>query len=162
MSTTSFRNYLIAAQELLLVEADLPPTSNNAYNAERQERQRLAVAVDAALDAAYNYGRGTPGNTFGWQATLSSVDAGSAVIKAGVRDVEKVASAVHDGWNATAKRFVSNPNQFSDTETLRQKGTLDAKIASRKALMQQTYAMLPEDEKEKDRVVARTLLKMIQ
>jgi hypothetical protein len=56
---------------------------------------------------------------------------------------------------------VQAPEQFDDTEKLRQAGKLDAKIQQRAQLMKQNYAQLPEEEKEKDRVVARALLQAI-
>lgn len=131
------------------------------YLTEALTNDQLAAQVDAAMDAEYQYGRSTPGNSFGWQATLSSVAMGRQAIERGVTDLEAVADVVHQGWNATAERFVQNPDQFSDTAALRQSGKLEAKLAARKALMSKTYAQLPEQEKEKDRVVARVLLKAL-
>jgi len=66
------------------------------------------------------------------------------------------------GWNTTAQAFVKNPDQFSDTEKLKAAGKLEAKLQQRSQLMKQNYAQLPEEEKEKDRVVARALLQAIK
>ena len=55
----------------------------------------------------------------------------------------------------------SNPDQFDDTEKLKATGKLEAKLAQREKLMNIEYAQLPEEEKEKDRVVARALLQAL-
>jgi len=122
----------------------------------------LATVSDEALDNAYHYGRSTPGNTFGWQANLKSAEFAKRVIDAGVTDIEKISDAIHSGWNETAKKFVANPDQFSDTQKLRDNGKFDAKIEQRRKLSNVNYSSLPEEEKEKDRVVARALLNAIQ
>ena len=123
---------------------------------------RLASISDEALDKAYGYGRSTPSKTFGWQANVQSATFAKKAIISGETDIEKIADAVHKGWNTTAKRFVENPDQFEDTPKLKAQGKLEAKLEQRKKLMNIEYARLPEDEKEKDRVVARALLKAIK
>lgn len=124
--------------------------------------EELAHISDEALDNAYHYGRSSPGNSFGWQANVKSAEFAKKAIDSGETDIEKISDAIHKGWNVTAKAFVSNPDQFSDTEKLRAAGKLEAKLAQREKLMNIEYAQLPEDEKEKDRVVARALLKAIK
>lgn len=120
--------------------------------------EQLATISDEALDNAYHYGRSTPGGSFGWQANLMSAAYAKKMIEAGITDIEKISDAIHKGWNVTAQKFVQNPDQFTDTEKLRAAGKLDAKLQQREKLMRINYAQLPEDEKEKDRVVARALL----
>jgi hypothetical protein len=124
--------------------------------------QQLATISDAALDAAYGYGRSTPGNTFGWQANLKSAAYAKQMIDQGVTDIEAISDAIHKGWNTTAQAFVQNPEQFDDTAKLAAAGKLEAKLQQRAQLMKQNYAQLPEEEKEKDRVVARALLQAIR
>ena len=124
--------------------------------------QQLATISDEALDKAYGYGRSTPGDTFGWQANLKSAEYAKNIIDRGVTDIEAIADAIHKGWNVTAQAFVTNPDQFSDTEKLRAAGKLDAKLEQRARLMKQNYAQLPDEEQEKDRVVARALLQAIR
>jgi hypothetical protein len=124
--------------------------------------QDLAAISDEALDNAYGYGRSSPGNTFGWQANLMSAQYAKKLIDSGVTDIEKISDAIHKGWNVTAQKFVQNPDQFDDTEKLRQAGKLDGKLQQRAKLMKINYAQLPDDEKEKDRVVARALLKALK
>jgi hypothetical protein len=124
--------------------------------------QQLATISDAALDAAYGYGRSTPGNTFGWQANLKSAAYAKQMIDQGVTDIEAISDAIHKGWNTTAQTFVQDPEQFDDTAKLAAAGKLEAKLQQRAQLMKQNYGQLPEEEKEKDRVVARALLQAIR
>jgi post-segregation antitoxin (ccd killing protein) len=123
--------------------------------------QQLATISDEALDNAYHYGRSTPGNTFGWQANLKSAAYAKQMIDRGVTDIEAISDAIHKGWNVTAQAFVKNPQMFDDSKTMAPE-KLQAKIAQRQKLMTQNYAELPEDEKEKDRVVARALLQALK
>ena len=124
--------------------------------------QQLATISDEALDNAYGYGRSTPGNTFGWQANLKSAAYAKQMIDQGVTDIEAISDAIHKGWNTTAQAFVQDPEQFDDTAKLAAAGKLEAKLQQRAQLMKQNYAQLPEEEKEKDRVVARALLQAIR
>ena len=124
--------------------------------------QQLAAISDTALDQAYGYGRSTPGNTFGWQANMKSAAYAKQMIDQGVTDIEAISDAIHKGWNTTAQAFVQDPKQFDDTAKLAAAGKLEAKLQQRAQLMKQNYAQLPEEEKEKDRVVARALLQAIR
>jgi len=124
--------------------------------------QQLATISDEALDKAYGYGRSSPGNTFGWQANLKSASYAKQMIDKGVTDIEAISNAIHKGWNVTAKAFVQNPGQFDDTEKLKAAGKLEAKLQQREKLMNIEYGQLPDDEKEKDRVVARALLQALK
>lgn len=139
----------------------MPPGAAKDYTASKTAEE-LAHVSDEALDNAYHYGRSNPGNSFGWQANVKSAEFAKKAIEAGETDIEKISDAIHKGWNVTAKAFVSNPDQFDDTEKLRAAGKLEAKLAQREKLMNIEYAQLPEDEKEKDRVVARALFKAIK
>ena len=123
--------------------------------------EQLATISDEALDKAYGYGRSSPGNTFGWQANLKSAEFAKKAIESGITDIDQIADAIHKGWNVTAKAFVQNPEQFDDTEKLKAAGKLEAKLAQREKLMNINYAQLPDDEQEKDRVVARVLLQAL-
>lgn len=131
-------------------------------NSKQLSVEELATISDEALDKAYGYGRSSPGNTFGWQANLMSAAYAKKMIDSGVTDIEKISDAIHKGWNVTAQKFVQDPDQFSDTEKLRQAGKLDAKLQQRAKLMKINYAQLDNDEQEKDRVVARALLQAIK
>jgi len=133
---------------------------NGPLGREQVSVQQLATISDAALDKAYGYGRSTPGNAFGWQANLKSAAYAKKMIDRGVTDIEAISDAIHKGWNVTAQAFVNDPDQFDDSKTMAPE-KLQAKIAQRQKLMTQNYAQLPEDEKEKDRVVARAMLQAI-
>ena len=134
--------------------------AESVNEAQQLSVQQLAQISDAALDAAYGYGRSSPGNTFGWQANLKSAAFAKQMIDKGVTDIEAISDAIHKGWNVTAQAFVKNPQMFDDSKTMAPE-KLQAKIAQRQKLMTQQYAQLPEDEKEKDRVVARAMLQAI-
>jgi len=138
------------------------PMSIREGDGERLSIEQLAHISDEALDNAYHYGRSSPGNTFGWQANLKSAEFAKRVIETGETDIEIIADAIHDGWNETARAFVQNPGQFDDTEKLIAAGKLDAKIAQREKLMNISYNKLPDDEQEKDRVVAKALLAVLK
>ena len=124
--------------------------------------QQLATISDEALDKAYGYGRSQPGNSFGWQANLKSAAFAKQMIDKGVTDIDAISDAIHKGWNTTAQAFVQNPEQFDDTAKLKAAGKLEAKLQQRAQLMKQNYGQLPEEEKEKDRVVARALLQALK
>ena len=49
---------------------------------------------------------------------------------------------------------------FDDSKTMAPE-KLEAKLAQRQKLMTQQYTQLPEDEKEKDRVHVRTMMKLL-
>jgi len=119
-----------------------------------QSVEQLAHISDKALDDAYHYGRSTPGASFGWLANIERAKAAKRLIDAGETDIEKISDAIHDGWNITAMADYNNQLQLASP-------TPDEKKAKRAKLAQQSYSQLPEEEKEKDRVVARALLKAI-
>jgi hypothetical protein len=113
--------------------------------------EQLAHISDKALDDAYHYGRSTPGANFGWMANLQSAKAAKKLIDAGETDIETISDAIHKGWNITAAADYKGQLQL-DTPTPEDKKLKRAKLAM------QSYSQLPEEEKEKDRVVARAML----
>jgi hypothetical protein len=116
---------------------------------------QLATISDKALDDAYHYGLSTPGKNFGWLANLESAKAALNLIKQGATDIDVIADAIHDGWNITA---IADYNGELNLDT----PTPEEKKLKRYKLAQQSYAQLPEEEKEKDRVVARALLQALK
>ena len=121
---------------------------------------QLAQISDKALDDAYHYGRSSPGNTFGWQANLASAAYAKQAIESGITDINQISDAVHKGWWSVAQKFVDDPDQFDDTETLRVKGKFDKKMADRIAQMV-PFNQLTPDQQKIDSVVARALLQAI-
>lgn len=113
--------------------------------------EQLAHLADEALDRAYNYGRSTPGKNFGWLANMESARAAKAAIEGGATKIDEIADAVHSGWNRTAVADYRGELELDTPTTPERK-------AKRYALSQLPYDHLPEEEKEKDRVVARTIL----
>jgi len=122
--------------------------------------QQLAAISDEALDNKYHYGRSTPGNTFGWQANLASAAYAKQAIESGFTKIDQISDAVHKGWWSVAQKFVDDPDQFSDTETLRAKGKFDKKMADRIAQMV-PFNQLTKDQQDIDREVAEALLQAI-
>ncbi len=157
---------IMTPQQFVAKAGDMPGEESEEGVAEgagqKLSIQQLAAISDEALDKAYGYGRSSPGNTFGWQANLKSAAFAKQMIDKGVTDIEAISDAIHKGWNVTAQAFVQNPEQFDDTAKLQAAGKLEAKIQQRAQLMKKNYAQLPEDEKEKDRVVARAMIQAIK
>jgi len=143
-------------------DEDIEIKKGNITESSNLSIEQLATISDKALHQKYKYVLSEPGNTFGWQANIMSATYAKKAIDMGVTDIEEIANEVHKGWNVTAKKFVENPDQFDDTEKLRQSGTLNSKIQQRSKLMNLEYDQLNDDEKEKDRVVARALLDAIK
>ena len=121
------------------------------YESANLSVEQLAHISDKALDDAYHYGRSTPGANFGWMANLQSAKAAKKLIDAGETDIEAISDAIHKGWNITAAADYKGQLQL-DTPTPEEKKLKRAKLAM------QSYSQLPEEEKEKDRVVARAML----
>jgi len=112
----------------------------------------LAHIANKALDQIYHYGVSEPGMNFGWLSTIESVKAAKKLIDAGETDIEVISDAIHEGWNKTAiADYLGKLNL--DTPTPKEKKEERYKKAQTK------YNNLSEDDKEKDRVVARVLLK---
>ena len=122
--------------------------------------EECAHVLNTALDDVYHFGCSDVGNSFGWQSSLKSAEFAKKAIDAGVLGIEEISDAVHKGWNETARAFVKDPHQFDDTATMAPE-KLQAKLTARKTLMDQDYALLSEEEKEKDRVVARAILQTL-
>jgi hypothetical protein len=117
--------------------------------------EKLASISDEALDNVYHYGRSTPGANFGWLANIESAKEAAKLINNGETDIEAIASAVHGGWSITALADSKGKLEL-DTPTPKEKKVARAKLAK------MPYSDLSEDEKEKDRVVARALLTVLR
>lgn len=114
--------------------------------------EALAKKADAALNDKYHYGLSTPGQNFGWLANVSSVTFACDAIKS-VRSasVEMVADAVHRGWAKIAM-------EDYEGKLVLDSPTPDKKKETRKVLAMTAYEDLSEEEKEKDRVIARVVI----
>lgn len=117
--------------------------------------EELASISDKALDDIYHYGRSKPGNNFGWVANIESVKAAKKLIETGVTDIEKISNAIHNGWSIIA---MDDYNGYLKLDT----PTPIEKKEKRKKLAEKSYYELPEEEKEKDRIIARSILKALK
>ncbi len=106
---------------------------------------RLARVSDETLTQHYGYGLSKPG-TFGYAANMASAAYAANSIQNGENSIEKIAEAIHDGWSSVARTY--DDPQYKQNP---------AKQATRLKLASTPYAALSEEEKEKDRVVARAL-----
>lgn len=105
------------------------------------------MTQEAALDKEYHYGVSAPGS-FGAEANLQSAKDVLEALEKGIDDVEKIADISHEAWAKIARTF-DDPVYKTKPEKKEQR----AKLAAI------PYKDLPEDEKEKDRVAARALIK---
>jgi hypothetical protein len=109
-----------------------------------------AQVSDQALDNEYKYGRSKPG-TFGYEANKGSAKFALELMQKGETDIEVLSDAIHKGWSSVATTY-DDPVYATKPE----------KKSNRLKLAETPYSSLPEQEKEKDRVVARALLKAYQ
>lgn len=116
-----------------------------------QTIEQLAHLANEVLDKAYGYGISQPGNNFGWLSSVESARAAKEAVENGVTKIDDIAAAVHSGWNRTAIADFQGELEL-DTPTTNERK------AKRNLLAQMPYEHLPEEEKEKDRVVARAIL----
>lgn len=119
-------------------------TKKNILN--ENDLDHYAQISDEALDNAYHYGRSKPG-TFGYEANKESAKFALDLIKTGVTDIELISDAIHKGWASVATTY-DDPIYTVKPE----------KKENRLKLANTHYIQLSEEEKEKDRVVARALL----
>lgn len=104
---------------------------------------------DMKLDEKFGYGLSTDQESFGYQANkLSATFALCAIVENNERDIEVIAKAVHDGWSFAAYNVYDSRYE-----------TQPQKKINRVALANTLYSDLDEGEKEKDRVIAGTILK---
>ena len=114
-----------------------------------------ANVSDVALDSAYGYGLSTDKNSFGYKANKLSATYALYEFFYGVSpdidEVEAIASAVHDGWSFAAYH-INDPRYLTQPH----------KKVNRIMLADTPYANLSEEEKEKDRVVARAIIDFLK
>ena len=114
-----------------------------------------AKVSDAALDNVYGYGLSTDVNSFGFKANKLSATYALHEFFYGssqdIDDVEAIASAVHDGWSFAAYH-VHDPRYLTQPH----------KKVNRIMLADTPYSNLSEEEKEKDRVIARAIIEMLK
>lgn len=140
------------------VSRDLPAPPGNPIES-TLPLERATEISDNALNDAYGYGLSEPGS-FGYEANKYSSMYALAAIMENYKTVMKnpkdsdlidaVADAVHDGWSYAANT-VYDPRY----ETQPEKKTNRIKLADA------SYDELSDEEKEKDRVIARALINTV-
>ena len=120
------------------------------------------MVADKALDDKYSYGTSKEG-TFGYQANMHSsmyalkaiqdyIEVMKCLPKESEFLIELVSEAVHDGWSNCVR------NVF-DASYLTETG--EEKLKNRLVLADTNYNLLSEEEKEKDRVIARAMIGLV-
>eukprot|EP00730_Choanoeca_flexa_P016765 TRINITY_DN7987_c0_g1_i2.p1 TRINITY_DN7987_c0_g1~~TRINITY_DN7987_c0_g1_i2.p1 ORF type:complete len:188 (+),score=25.85 TRINITY_DN7987_c0_g1_i2:59-622(+) len=139
----------------------------------QDQAKQYAILANTILDKLYGYGTDIDEESFGWKATMLSVQACllsfEELAEKGTISIESAATAIHDGWAKAAKTVwddgkygkrdstTLNANgEFSESSFTTQPG-LD-KYRARLNLAKTPYASLSEEEKPKDRVVAEAIL----
>ena len=84
--------------------------------------------------------------SFGHAANVGSAEAALELLAKGETDIEKLSEAIHEGWAKVALHF-NDPVYQSKPE----------KKDARHKLAKTHYDALADDEKKKDRVVAKAL-----
>ena len=117
--------------------------------------EEAAKVSDVALDEKYGYGLSTDPNSFGYKANKLSATYGLHELfygeGQGIDDVEAIASAIHDGWSF-AVYHVNDPKYLTHPH----------KKVNRTILADSPYSELSEEEKEKDRVIARSIINCLR
>ena len=117
--------------------------------------EKVANVSDIALDRVYGYGLSTDTNSFGYKANKLSATYGLHEFFYGeshdIDDVESIARAVHDGWSFAAYN-INDPRYLTQPH----------KKVNRIILADTPYNKLPEEEKEKDRVIARAIINFLK
>ena len=117
--------------------------------------EKAAKLSDIALDKAYGYGLSNDITSFGYKANKLSATYGLHEFfygeGLGINDIEAVACAVHDGWSHAAYH-VNDPKYLTQPH----------KKINRLILADTPYSKLNESEKEKDRVIARSIIDFLK
>ena len=157
----TWRRFINEGEETKGGSRDLPEPPNPEIIVDTLDIDidRATQISDEALNKAYRYGLSKPGS-FGYEANkYSSMYALDAIMKnfetvvsnPEDRDlITKVADAVHDGWSYAAYN-VDDPRYETQPQ----------KKINRFALADTLYSDLDDEEKEKDRVIARALINTV-
>jgi hypothetical protein len=116
--------------------------------------QQYVISVDTALDSAFSTGQTPRGNTFEWISLTESVRTAKMTIDSGIHDVEKISAAVHSAWVQTVQK------DFLDELGLDIPSSVERK-RKRSVVSLLPYDHFPEEEKEKYRLISRTMLKLL-
>jgi|LauGreDrversion4_2_1035121.scaffolds.fasta_scaffold197386_3 hypothetical protein len=112
---------------------------------------QLTESVNQALIQAFGTGAPGPGDNFEWLAMLESVRLVKIGVDSGLGDIEKLAQSAHQGWCTVVQSDLSNQLQLDTPTTAERK-------SKRHLLTQIPYDHFPDAEKERYRLIARTVL----
>lgn len=111
----------------------------------------ITQRVNTVLIETFGQGAPESGNNFEWIALHEGVRLIKIAVDSGVGDVEKLAQSAHKAWCMTVQDDLENKLTLDIP-------TSDERKRKRHLLSQIPYEHYPELEKEKYRLMARTLL----
>lgn len=111
----------------------------------------ITLRVNAALIEAFGQGAPESGNNFEWIALQEGVKLIKIAVDSGVGDIEKLAQSAHKAWCTTVQNDL-------ESKLVLDIPTSDERKSKRHLLSQIPYEHYPELEKEKYRLMARTVL----
>ncbi len=117
------------------------------------EINRIDSILNKVFNEMMNDERSTIGNNFQWYARVASIMAASDLISLGESKLETIASSIHRAWSSVA---MADYIQQSIAHSLNEK------TIARYQLAITPYASLSEVEKEKDRIIARIVLFVLE
>ena len=111
----------------------------------------IAQRVNTALIESFGQGAADTNNNFEWLSLIESVRLIKIATDSGVGDIEKLAQSAHQGWCNTVRAEVDGQLTL-DTPTTAERRH------KRLALTLIPYEHFPDQEKERYRLMARTVL----
>lgn len=112
---------------------------------------QITETVNQAVTQAFGTGAPGSGNNFEWLAMQESVRLVKIGADSGLGDIEKLAQSAHRGWCNTVQADLDNQLQLDSPTTEERK-------RKRHLLTQIPYDHFPDQEKERYRLIARTVL----
>jgi hypothetical protein len=113
--------------------------------------EALAKRVNSVLLESFGQGAAGFSNNFEWLALIESVRLIKIATDSGVGDIEKLAQSAHQGWCNTVRADSDNQLDLDTPTTAERKH-------KRMAMTMIPYEHFPDQEKERYRLMARTIL----
>ncbi len=118
-----------------------------------EDVKKLARTGIVKFHSSYNEDMGN----FAWFAHVHSAEYGKRILDSGERDVEVISEFIHNGWSVSARYWIDNHEKFSCSSEMSEDEILEKKEL-RNILSKTRYSDLSEEQKEKDRILARAYL----
>jgi len=115
------------------------------------ELEKLTEQVNTACVQAFGTGAPGAGNNFEWLALMESVRLVKVATDSGLADIDKLAQSAHQGWCNTVRADL-------DQQLTLDTPTNDERKRKRLLMTQMPYDHFPDTEKERYRLIARTVL----